>query len=55
MHPRGWSPEVSDCAGEVVRHVRLHAQSRGVCPGGHMGAGGKAWTFIEEIQVNPME
>jgi len=41
--------------GEAARYVRVHAQSRGVCPGGHMGAGGKAWTFIEEIQVNPME
>ena len=34
-----------------ARYVRLRAQSQGVCPSWHSGAGGKAWLFVDEIRV----
>jgi hexosaminidase len=35
----------------VTRYIRIHARNRGTCPPGHPGAGGKAWLFVDEIQV----
>ncbi len=35
-----------------ARHIRLVAESIGVCPEWHPGAGGKAWIFVDEIIVN---
>lgn len=35
-----------------ARYIRVHAKNIGVCPEGHRGAGGKAWLFIDEIQVS---
>ncbi|HOW45832.1 MAG TPA: family 20 glycosylhydrolase [Candidatus Aminicenantes bacterium] len=34
-----------------ARYVRLTARGTGLCPVGHVGAGGKAWLFIDEIVV----
>ena len=34
-----------------ARFVHVHARSVGVCPPWHQGAGGKAWTFCDEITV----
>lgn len=34
-----------------ARFVNVHARSVGVCPPWHQGAGGKAWTFCDEITV----
>jgi hypothetical protein len=31
--------------------VKIHAMNRGVCPPWHLGAGGKAWLFADEIVV----
>ena len=36
---------------ETVRFVRVRAESMGICPGWHVGAGGKAWIFIDEVIV----
>ncbi len=35
-----------------VRYVRMIAKSIGVCPPWHIGAGAKAWLFIDEIFAN---
>lgn len=35
-----------------IRYLRIHAKSQGVCPAWHAGAGGKAWLFIDEIEIN---
>jgi len=35
-----------------ARYVRIHAKNRGVCPEWHPGAGGKAWLFVDEIDIN---
>ncbi|MFH1567291.1 MAG: FN3 associated domain-containing protein [Gemmatimonadota bacterium] len=37
----------------TARFLRVHAESVGQCPPWHAGAGGKAWLFVDEIQVNP--
>jgi hypothetical protein len=37
--------------GVQARYVRMRAISVGVCPPWHAGAGGKAWTFCDEITV----
>jgi hypothetical protein len=34
-----------------ARFVRIRAASVGACPPWHAGAGGKAWTFCDEITV----
>ncbi len=34
-----------------ARYVKVIAKSIGVCPPWHVGAGGKAWTFCDEITV----
>jgi hypothetical protein len=33
------------------RYVKVVAKNRGVCPEWHLGAGGKAWVFADEISV----
>ena len=49
-------PRVKDYAATVskatrVRFVRVRAASIGVCPSWHIGAGGKAWLFTDEIMI----
>lgn len=34
-----------------VRYIRVHAYNRSVVPEWHVGAGGKAWIFVDEILV----
>jgi hypothetical protein len=34
-----------------VRYVRVGAKNLGVCPEWHVGSGGKAWLFVDEIIV----
>ncbi len=36
---------------ERVRYIRIEAVNRGVCPSWHLGAGGEAWIFADEIRV----
>jgi beta-galactosidase len=38
--------------GGRARYIRVHAKNIGVCPPWHLGAGGKAWLFIDEIRVD---
>lgn len=35
-----------------ARYVRVIGKNRGVCPEWHLGAGGKAWVFADEIFIN---
>ncbi|HUT25991.1 MAG TPA: HEAT repeat domain-containing protein, partial [Sumerlaeia bacterium] len=42
-----------DAGAKKARYMRVHAKSVGKCPKWHGGAGGKAWIFCDEIQVNP--
>ncbi|MBP1648030.1 MAG: beta-N-acetylhexosaminidase, partial [Bacteroidetes bacterium] len=34
-----------------ARYVRVFARNLGTCPPWHVGAGGKAWLFVDEIEV----
>jgi len=34
-----------------ARYVRVWARNRGVCPDWHPGAGGSAWIFADEIEI----
>ena len=36
---------------EKGRYIRMRAHNRGTCPDWHVGAGDKAWIFIDEITV----
>jgi hexosaminidase len=36
---------------EGARYVRVRATNLGRCPDWHVGAGGKAWIFVDEIIV----
>lgn len=38
--------------GANVRYIRIKAESVGLCPAWHPGAGDKAWIFADEIIVN---
>jgi len=40
-----------DGSGKSARFVKVHAINRGVCPEWHVGAGDKAWIFIDEITI----
>jgi hypothetical protein len=35
-----------------ARYIKIFAESMKQCPGWHIGAGGKSWIFIDEIQIN---
>ncbi len=35
----------------LARYVRVVARNLGTCPSWHVGAGGKAWLFVDEIEV----
>ncbi len=48
LHGRG---AVLEFAPRPARFVRLRARGTGLCPAGHVGAGGKAWLFVDEIAV----
>lgn len=34
-----------------ARYIRVVAKNRGVCPSWHLGAGKKAWIFVDEITI----
>ncbi|MDD4603244.1 MAG: GH92 family glycosyl hydrolase [Bacteroidales bacterium] len=36
---------------EKIRYVKVVAKNRGICPPWHLGAGKKAWIFVDEITV----
>ena len=42
---------VSRVDGTRARYVRVTARNIGVCPPWHKGSGGKAWLFVDEIDV----
>ena len=46
---RSYSTEVN---GKRARYVRVVAKNIGTLPTWHSGAGGRAWLFADEIQVN---
>ncbi len=46
---RSFSTELS---GKTARYVRIFAKNIGTLPSWHSGAGGRAWLFADEIQVN---
>lgn len=35
-----------------ARYVRFHARNKGQCPAWHIGHGGKAWLFVDELIVD---
>ena len=37
--------------GIEARYIRVYAKNVGICPPWHIGAGGKAWLFIDEITI----
>jgi len=37
--------------GEMARFVKIEGQSIKTCPSWHLGAGGKAWLFVDEVVV----
>src|SRR5690554_1974765 len=38
--------------GKEVRYLKINAKNLGDLPKGHLGEGGKAWLFVDEIEVN---
>jgi hypothetical protein len=42
----------TELSGKTARYVRVVAQNIGALPAWHGGAGGLAWLFADEIQVN---
>ena len=42
---------VIPCDGTSARFVRVRVVNIGVCPSWHKGAGGKAWVFVDEMNV----
>jgi arylsulfatase A-like enzyme len=42
----------ADQKSESARFVRIRAKNRGQCPSWHVGFGGKAWIFIDEIMID---
>jgi hypothetical protein len=36
---------------QPVRYVRVVAKNQAICPDWHLGAGGKAWVFADEVTV----
>jgi arylsulfatase A-like enzyme len=49
--PRVWNCTATIGTGGVIQFVRVRAKSLGAIPGWHAGAGGKPWTFMDEIVV----
>jgi predicted alpha-1,2-mannosidase len=43
---------VKDGIKESARFIRIRAVNRGTCPEWHVGAGEKAWIFVDEISVD---
>ncbi|TNE52694.1 MAG: glycoside hydrolase family 92 protein [Bacteroidetes bacterium] len=37
---------------KTVSSIEFEALNRGVCPEGHLGAGGKSWIFLDEIEFH---
>ncbi len=42
----------ANLGGVKARYLRVFAKNIGVCPPWHPGAGGKAWVFVDEVQIN---
>ncbi len=42
----------ANLGGVKARYLRIFAKNIGVCPPWHRGAGGKAWLFVDEVQIN---
>jgi hypothetical protein len=40
------------CEPLPARYLRVTAVNRGTCPAWHKGAGGRAWIFVDEIEVH---
>jgi hypothetical protein len=36
----------------TARYIRIEAKNVGICPPWHKGSGGKAWLFVDEVEVN---
>jgi len=41
----------ADLETAAIRFVRVRARNLGLCPDWHVGAGGKAWLFVDEIVI----
>lgn len=41
----------ADVQAGPVRYIRVHARNLGQCPDWHVGAGGEAWLFVDEIVI----
>ena len=37
--------------GEPIRYIKVKAQNYGICPDWHLGAGGAAWLFVDELVI----
>lgn len=50
-HVAGTNDFSATLRGVEARYVRVRAKSMGECPAWHVGAGGKAWIFVDEIMI----
>lgn len=41
--------------GRKARYIKIHAKNAGVCPPGHLGAGGDSWIFMDEIIIHEQQ
>ena len=53
MRPASTETYYSELSGVSARYVRVLAKNIGTLPAWHPGAGGLAWIFADEIQINP--
>jgi predicted alpha-1,2-mannosidase len=44
--------ELSQLVHRKLRYIRIEAQNYGRCPDWHLGAGGAAWIFIDEVTID---
>ena len=42
---------MANLGGMEARYLRVFAKNIGVCPPWHVGAGGKAWVFVDEVSI----
>jgi hypothetical protein len=45
--------KISTAANRKAAFVKIVAKNYGPCPDWHLGAGGKSWLFLDEIEVRP--
>jgi type 1 glutamine amidotransferase/HEAT repeat protein len=50
--PRATRSVSTELRGKTARYVRVVAENIGTLPDWHSGAGGRAWLFTDEIQIN---